>query len=119
MLRCSDNLASTFVGESMFKKVDSSQLHSVSVCTLLVAFCRSRGMDPALIHQAGLGGLLHDTGKALVPDAILNKPGTLTDAKFAVIKRHPENGYDILRQTPEIGPIPLNITLHHRQRPPA
>ncbi|NGZ87499.1 HD-GYP domain-containing protein [Duganella aceris] len=97
-------------------KDDYTFLHSVSVCTLLVAFCRSRNIPADVTHQAGLGGLLHDTGKALVPDAILNKPGPLTDEEFAVIKRHPQDGYEILRQSPEIGPIPLDITLHHHER---
>lgn len=97
-------------------KDDYTFLHSVSVCTLLVAFCRSRGMDDETIYQAGIGGLLHDTGKALVPDAILNKPGRLTDEEFAIIKKHPRDGYDILRQNPEIGAIPLDITLHHHER---
>jgi HD-GYP domain-containing protein (c-di-GMP phosphodiesterase class II) len=95
---------------------DYTFLHSVSVCTLLVAFCRSRNMDGETTYQAGLGGLLHDTGKALVPDQILNKPGPLTDDEFAVIKQHPKMGYDILVQTPDIGPIPLDITLHHHER---
>ena len=97
-------------------KDDYTFLHSVSVCTLLVAFCRSRGMDEETIYQAGIGGLLHDTGKALVPDHILNKAGRLTDEEFAIIKKHPRDGYDILRQTPEIGRIPLDITLHHHER---
>jgi HD-GYP domain-containing protein (c-di-GMP phosphodiesterase class II) len=97
-------------------KDDYTFLHSVSVCTLIVAFCRSRGMDHDTIYQAGVGGLLHDTGKALVPDSILNKPGRLTDDEFAVVKRHPRDGYDILRGTPGIGPIPLDITLHHHER---
>jgi HD-GYP domain-containing protein (c-di-GMP phosphodiesterase class II) len=97
-------------------KDDYTFLHSVSVCTLLVAFCRSRNMPADITHQAGLGGLLHDTGKALVPDHILNKPGPLTDEEFAVIKKHPEDGYNILLQSPEIGPIPLDITLHHHER---
>jgi HD-GYP domain-containing protein (c-di-GMP phosphodiesterase class II) len=97
-------------------KDDYTFLHSVSVCTLLVAFCRSRNMAPDIIREAGLGGLLHDTGKALVPDHILNKPGPLTDEEFAIIKKHPEDGYNILKQTPEIGPIPLDITRHHHER---
>ncbi|MCC2973076.1 HD-GYP domain-containing protein [Massilia sp. IC2-476] len=97
-------------------KDDYTFLHSVSVCALLVAFCRSRNMDEDTIYQAGLGGLLHDTGKALVPDAILNKQGRLTDEEFDIIKRHPKDGYDILVKTPEIGPIPLDITLHHHER---
>lgn len=97
-------------------KDDYTFLHSVSVCTLLVAFCRSRNIAADVTHQAGLGGLLHDTGKALVPDAILNKPGPLTDEEFAIIKRHPLDGYEILKKSPEVGPIPLDITLHHHER---
>ena len=97
-------------------KDDYTFLHSVSVCALLVAFCRSRNMDEDTIYQAGLGGLLHDTGKALVPDAILNKQGRLTDEEFDIIKRHPRDGYEILAKTPEIGRIPLDITLHHHER---
>ncbi|MGZ5199229.1 MAG: HD-GYP domain-containing protein [Telluria sp.] len=97
-------------------KDDYTFLHSVSVCTLLVAFCRSRNMSDEMTYQAGLGGLLHDTGKALVPDHILNKPGRLTDEEFEIIKRHPQDGYDLLLKTPGIGPIPLDITLHHHER---
>lgn len=97
-------------------KDDYTFLHSVSVCALLVAFCRSRKMDEETTYQAGLGGLLHDTGKALVPDHILNKQGRLTEEEFALIKRHPRDGYDILRRSPDIGPIPLDITLHHHER---
>lgn len=97
-------------------KDDYTFLHSISVCALMVAFCRSRGMDAATTHQAGLGGLLHDTGKALVPDAILNKPGPLSPEEFDIVKRHPRDGHAILLQTPEVGPIPLDITLRHHER---
>jgi len=109
--------ASALMGLSVIKnKDDYTFMHSVSVCTLLVAFCRSRKMDAETIYQAGIGGLLHDTGKALIPDAILNKPGRLTEEEFEIVRRHPQNGYNILYRTPEIGPIPLDITLHHHER---
>jgi HD-GYP domain-containing protein (c-di-GMP phosphodiesterase class II) len=109
--------ASALLGLSVIKdKDDYTFLHSVSVCTLLVAFCRSRKLDADTIYQAGIGGLLHDTGKALVPDHILNKPGRLTDEEFDVVRKHPKDGYDILRRTPGIGAIPLDITLHHHER---
>ena len=97
-------------------KDDYTLLHSVSVCTLLVAFCRSRGVDGTTTHQVGLGGLLHDTGKALVPDHILNKPARLTVEEFDIIKKHPQDGYDILCKSSDIGPIPLDIILHHHER---
>lgn len=97
-------------------KDDYTFLHSVSVCTLLAAFCHSLGMQPQLTYQAALGGLLHDIGKSLVPDAILNKPGRLTEAECDVIKRHPLEGYAILAAMPGIGPVPLDITLRHHER---
>ena len=97
-------------------KDDYTFLHSVSVGTLMIAFCRSVGMDRETIHLAGLGGILHDTGKALVPDEILNKPGRLTEEEFDIIKRHPRDGFDILSRTEGISEIPLDITLHHHER---
>lgn len=109
--------AGALLGLSVIKnKDDYTFLHSVSVCTLLVAFCRSRGMDADTIYQAGIGGLLHDTGKALIPDHILNKPGRLTDEEFAIVRRHPKDGYDILCRTGGISDIALDITLHHHER---
>ena len=97
-------------------KDDYTFQHSVSVCALMVAFCRARGMDEQTIHQAGIGGLLHDTGKALVPGAILNKQGRLTGEEFDIVKRHPRDGHDLLARTAGIGAIPLDITLHHHER---
>ncbi|TWI63042.1 HD-GYP domain-containing protein (c-di-GMP phosphodiesterase class II) [Pseudoduganella lurida] len=97
-------------------KDDYTFLHSVSVCALLVAFCQSRGMDADTVREAGLGALLHDTGKALVPDAILNKPGPLTPEEFAIVQRHPEDGWNILRRSPDVGGIALDITRHHHER---
>jgi len=95
---------------------ESSFLHSVSACTLMVAFCRSLDFDVQAIREVGLGGLLHDTGKALVPPEVLSKQGRLTAAEFATIKKHPRDGYEILLRTPEIREIPLDITLHHHER---
>lgn len=97
-------------------KDDYTFLHSVSVGTLMIAFCRATGMDRETIRLAGLGGLLHDTGKALVPDEVLNKPGRLTEEEFDIIRKHPQDGYDILCRTPEIAQIPLDITLQHHER---
>ncbi|MBM5574815.1 HD-GYP domain-containing protein [Deefgea sp. CFH1-16] len=91
-------------------------LHSVSVCTLMVTFAQSLGMDRNLIRLAGIGGLLHDTGKMKVPNEILNKPGRLTEAEFAIMRSHPEEGWSILRQIDGMEAIPLEITLHHHER---
>ncbi len=97
-------------------KDDYTFLHSVSVCTLMIAFGRSLGLEGDELRQGGIGGLLHDIGKMKVPDAVLNKPGRLTDAEFDLIKRHPGDGHAQLVQTPGIGPVPLDITRHHHER---
>lgn len=90
--------------------------HSLSVCALMVCFCRFAGMDEETVRQAGIGGLLHDIGKALVPDHILNKPMDLTDAEREIRRRHVQDGHAILFRTPSIGAIPLDIVLHHHER---
>jgi HD-GYP domain-containing protein (c-di-GMP phosphodiesterase class II) len=97
-------------------KDDYTFLHSVSVGTLLVAFGRSLGLSEDELREIGLGGMLHDLGKMKVPDAILNKPGRLTDEEFAIIKRHPEDGHAILLETKGVGEMPLDITRHHHER---
>lgn len=95
---------------------DYTFLHSVGVCALMVAFCRSVGMDAEKVRQAGIGGLLHDIGKSKISDKILNKPGKLTDEEYATMQKHPEYGYEILSGIPVIGAIPLDITLNHHER---
>jgi HD-GYP domain-containing protein (c-di-GMP phosphodiesterase class II) len=77
-------------------KDDYSYMHSLAVCALMIALGRQLGMDTAACRAAGLAGLLHDIGKAVMPLDVLNKPGRLTDAEFAVIRTHPERGHDLL-----------------------
>ena len=62
-----------------------------------------------------LTGLLHDVGKIAINDAILNKPGHLTDAEFAEIQRHPEEGWKILHELQQLSYV-LPGVLHHHER---
>ncbi len=109
--------ASAMIGLSSIKDKDEyTFLHSVSVCTLLVTFARSMGMDAESVRLAGIGGLLHDAGKMKVPNEILNKPGKYTDEEFAIMKSHPEEGAKIIEAIPGMHPIPIDIALHHHER---
>ncbi|MEW5770756.1 MAG: HD-GYP domain-containing protein [Pseudomonadota bacterium] len=90
--------------------------HSVSVCALLVSFARGLGMERALIKEVAIGGLLHDVGKAKVPDEILNKPAKLTDAEFAKMKSHVVQSIVILQNTPGISQIALDVAGQHHER---
>jgi putative nucleotidyltransferase with HDIG domain len=90
--------------------------HSVSVCTLLVTFCRYMEMSPEVIFDAGIGGMLHDIGKMRVPDHILNKPGKLTDPEFEIMKGHVVLGLETLRQTPGISKTVIQVAGEHHER---
>ncbi|MBP7468543.1 MAG: HD-GYP domain-containing protein [Thauera sp.] len=90
--------------------------HSVSVCALMTAFARTLGVSRETIHEIAVGALLHDVGKARVPDEILNKPGKLTDAEFDRMKSHVVQSKIILQATPGISQIALDVAAQHHER---
>nr|MBL8409866.1 HD-GYP domain-containing protein [Dechloromonas sp.] len=90
--------------------------HSVSVCALLVAFGRGMKLSREVIKEIAIGGLLHDVGKAKIPDSILNKPAKLTDDEFARMQGHVAQGVVLLQATPGISKIALEVTGQHHER---
>jgi len=95
---------------------DYSYMHSVAVCALMVALARQTGMDEDGCREAGLAGLMHDIGKALMPLALLNKPGKLTEAEFEIIRTHPAEGHGLLRGGQAVLASTLDVALHHHER---
>lgn len=95
---------------------DYTYMHSVAVCALMIALARQLGLDDEETRLAGLAGLLHDMGKAMVPNGVLNKPGKLTDAEFAVIKKHPEYGFEALAKSGNVPEAVLDVCLHHHEK---
>jgi HD-GYP domain-containing protein (c-di-GMP phosphodiesterase class II) len=90
--------------------------HSVNVAVLMVSFARTLEIERSLIHDIGLGALLHDIGKIQVPPAILNKPGQLTDEEFAVMRGHVVHTRDILARVAGIPLIALAVAAEHHER---
>ncbi len=97
-------------------KDDYTFMHSVSVCALMVALSRQIGLGEEETRQAGVAGMLHDIGKMAIPLDILNKPGSLTDNEFAVVRRHPEQGFAMLSECKGLGEVPLDVCLHHHEK---
>jgi putative nucleotidyltransferase with HDIG domain len=95
---------------------DYSYMHSVAVCALMVSLARQLGHDEDACRAAGLAGLLHDIGKALMPLEVLNKPGKLSDPEFDVIKTHPQRGHELLLEGRGASELALDVCLHHHER---
>jgi HD-GYP domain-containing protein (c-di-GMP phosphodiesterase class II) len=82
----------------------------------MVALARTLELDDESCRQAGLAGLVHDMGKAVMPVAILDKPGRLTDDEFAVMRTHPERGHEILLEGRGADAVALDVCLHHHEK---
>jgi putative nucleotidyltransferase with HDIG domain len=95
---------------------DYTYMHSVAVCALMVALARQLGLDEKETREAGMAGLLHDLGKALMPMEVLNKPGKLTDEEFAIIKTHPVEGHRLLVEGKTASATVLDVCLHHHEK---
>ncbi|MGS3183852.1 HD-GYP domain-containing protein [Aeromonas taiwanensis] len=90
--------------------------HSMNVAILLANFGRYLGLDRGVLKELTLGGLLHDVGKIMTPDAVLNKPGKLTDDEFRVMREHVVHSHDILIATAGITPTMLEVAANHHER---
>lgn len=92
--------------------------HSSRVTEYSLAIAREMNYAPG---DAGAwkrleqGGLLHDIGKINVPDAILSKPGKLTDEEFDILKRHPVVGYDVLKNLHMLTDELVIVRSHHER----
>ncbi|MBI5660195.1 MAG: HD-GYP domain-containing protein [Nitrosomonadales bacterium] len=106
-----------FLNLARLKNADNyTYLHSVAVCGLMIALGKHLGLSGRILKDAGVAGLMHDVGKALIPNEVLNKPGKLTDEEFTIIKDHPRKGWEILNVAEGANGIALDVCLHHHER---
>lgn len=98
------------------KKDQYTSGHSERVGLLTRLTAAELGVPAADLRVYEWAGLLHDVGKIGVPEQILTKPGKLTDEEFAIIKKHPEMGYEILQPIASLKNI-LDGVLYHHENP--
>lgn len=90
--------------------------HSVGVAAYTLALApQIMKLDPQQLADIGLAGLLHDIGKCMVDPAIINKKGPLNEDEWAVMKKHPEYGAEIIKRHKNLSPIILAAAEGHHE----
>lgn len=105
--------------ETLAKTIDAKDRytngHSFRVSEYAVKLARRLGWDEDEIHELKRESLLHDIGKIGVPDAVLNKPGRLTDEEFETIKAHTTTGKTILEGIDGMERVAAAAAYHHER----
>jgi len=112
-------LAYEFTLETMVAMLDAREFetgqHSIRVRDLTLLLAGKMGLEGEQLEEIGRGALLHDIGKIGIPDAILLKPGKLTEDEWDVMRKHPDIGYRFLRNS-SILQTAAGVVLSHHER---
>ena len=92
-----------------------TQGHSKRVTEMTIRLANEAGVSDDEIGNIMRGALLHDIGKMGIPDAILNKPGKLTEEEWVIVKNHPQDAYNMLSSIKYLKPA-LDIPYCHHER---
>ncbi|MCT4597285.1 MAG: HD-GYP domain-containing protein [Vallitalea sp.] len=97
------------------RKDEYTYAHSVNVCALAVLLSIKLGYNKNKVRDIAVGALLHDLGKVLVPEEILNKTTELTDKEKEIVKQHVIYGYEAISDASWISSISKVIILTHHE----
>ena len=89
--------------------------HQKRVAKLAVEIGRKLGFSSDRLHGIRIAASIHDIGKIYVPAEILNKPGKISQVEFNLIKMHPQNGYEILKNIEFPWPVAEIVYQHHEK----
>jgi diguanylate cyclase (GGDEF)-like protein/PAS domain S-box-containing protein len=96
-------------------KFEEEKRHSERVAYFCKLLGRKMNLREDEVKELEFAGRLHDIGKITVPDAILKKPGRLTEDEWAFMTRHTVNGYQILRTTDQFSKLAEYAMSHHER----
>lgn len=98
-------------------KSENTGQHVKRVAEYTEVLCRSMGYDEEESWKISLAAMLHDVGKIMIPENILEKPGKLTDEEFAVVKKHIKYGKHLLETSPgELFNLSTEIAYQHHEK---
>ncbi len=101
--------------KALDKKDNYTFGHSLRVAYFSLVTGSEAGLSAEEMYELELSAIFHDIGKIGTPDAVLNKPSRLTEDEFQIMKKHPENSFEILKEFPYFDKIANNARLHHER----
>jgi HD-GYP domain-containing protein (c-di-GMP phosphodiesterase class II) len=101
---------------NLHAKDDYTATHSLDVSLLTLLQMQRFGFGEEALSEIASAALLHDTGKMNVPDAILNKPGRLTDEEWVVMRRHAQWGAEMNHGVRGVGELSITVAFEHHLR---
>lgn len=105
----------TTIANTIDAKDEYTKGHSYRVAQYSQMLARELGMSDEDVENVHAVALLHDIGKIGVPDSILNKPGRLTDEEYAIMKKHPSIGAEILKDINILDGLDIGAKYHHER----
>ena len=96
-------------------KESQSAGHCARVASIAAGLAAAIGLDSGQVESIRGTALIHDLGKITIPDAILKKPGQLTNEEFGIIRQHPTAGERLLRAFPELEFARSGVLSHHER----
>ncbi|MGR9036387.1 MAG: HD-GYP domain-containing protein [Gammaproteobacteria bacterium] len=96
-------------------KDEYTSQHSLNVCVLSIVLARHLNFSEKNLNYVGLCGLMHDMGKMLVPNEILNKPGNLKPEELQIMQSHAELGHDLLKSSDGMHPLAVETAYTHHE----
>lgn len=105
----------TSIKATMHEKSFETKEHGERMAQMARTLGRSLGMTDSQLQDLELLANVHDIGKIIIDDRILNKPGKLSDEEWLEMKKHPEIGYRIAQASPDIKHIADSILFHHER----
>ena len=105
----------TTIANALDAKDAYSEGHSRRVAFYSAQIAEALGMSEEEVRNIQIVALLHDIGKIGIPDAVLNKPGRLTDDEFDLMKQHTVAGNEILKDIGTIPGVDIATRSHHER----
>jgi len=120
-LRRSEDLKKTYesilsvLGSALGLRDHATEGHSDRVAVLAMLVAREMGVAHGQAECIGQAAVLHDIGKIGIPDAILLKPGPLTEEEWREMRKHPGLGYEMLKDDPFLSNLAEIVYSHHER----